>query len=211
MSALGLVLVLGTSNFTSAQGHSNNDNKQEQKAEKQRQKTEKERAKADQQRQNDWEHRNTQIKNGNDRSNGAGYYNGNANANSNRNHDRYRVYRNGSYYNTDQRGADLLRQAVNEGYRQGFAAGRRDRDNRRNSSWSSSSVYRSGSVGYQSYVTRSQYQYYFQQGFQRGYQDGSSVRYQNDYNGNYQYGYSNNGVLTVIGAILDSVLRISSY
>src|ERR1043165_6771407 len=33
---------------------------------------------------------------------------------------RYRVYRNGSYYQTDRRGADLLKQAVNAGYQQGF-------------------------------------------------------------------------------------------
>src|SRR5688572_21155495 len=32
----------------------------------------------------------------------------------------YRVYRNGNYYQTDQRGAELLRQAVNRGYQQGF-------------------------------------------------------------------------------------------
>jgi hypothetical protein len=43
---------------------------------------------------------------------------------------RYRVYRNGSWYHTDNRGAELLRQAVNEGYRQGFAAGRADRNRR---------------------------------------------------------------------------------
>src|ERR1700755_2471750 len=36
---------------------------------------------------------------------------------------RYRVYRNGSYYQTDSRGAELLKQAVNKGYQQGFTAG----------------------------------------------------------------------------------------
>ena len=40
---------------------------------------------------------------------------------------RYRVYRNGSYYQTDSRGAELLRQAVNRGYQQGFNAGKGDR------------------------------------------------------------------------------------
>ena len=39
----------------------------------------------------------------------------------------YRIYRNGSYYNTDNRGAELLRQAVNRGYQQGLIAGRNDR------------------------------------------------------------------------------------
>ena len=41
-----------------------------------------------------------------------------------------RIYRNGRYYNTDQRGADLLRQAVNAGYQQGLQAGRNDRSSR---------------------------------------------------------------------------------
>ncbi len=175
--------------------------------------------------------RNRQYtRSGNDRSNGNGYYNGNANANTNRNN-RYRVYRNGSYYNTDQRGVELLRQAVNEGYRQGFRAGRNDLDGRRRISYSNSNVYQSGTYGYQSYVNQSQYQYYFRQGFQRGYQDGANSRYrdqynndqynngqyndgygQNDgYNQQYQYGSSNNGVLSILGTILGQILNIRSY
>ena len=116
---------------------------------------------------------------------------------------RYRVYRNGSWYNTDNRGADLLRQAVNQGYRQGFAAGRADRSRRTGMNWGGSNVYRSGSYGYQSYVDRSQYQYYFQQGFQRGYQDG--------YNSRYQYGTNNGGTLNILGSILGSILNIQQY
>ena len=80
-------------------------------------------------RQAEWRRRNTRLiytPSGNDRSNGAGYYNGNANANTNRD-GRYRIYRNGAYYNTNGQGVELLRQAVNEGYRQGFEAGRNDR------------------------------------------------------------------------------------
>jgi hypothetical protein len=134
---------------------------------------------------------------GNDRSNGNGYYNGNSNAN------RYRVYRSGRYYNTDSRGAELLRQAVNAGYQQGYEAGRNDRGSRRRSSWNNSNVYRSGTYGYQSYVDRSQYQYYFQQGFQRGYQDG--------YNSRYQYGTNNGGSVNILGSILSSILNIRSY
>ena len=162
----------------------------------------------DQQRQKEWAKRNARLVNapsGNDRSNGAGLYNGNANANSNR----YRVYRNGSYYNTDTRGADLLRQAVNEGYRQGFNAGRSDSDGR--GDWTSSPVYRTGTMGYQTYVDRNQYRYYFQQGFQRGYQDGTNSQYQNDYNGDYQYGTNNGGTLNILGTILNRILNIRSY
>lgn len=118
-------------------------------------------------------------------------------------HDRYRVYRDGGWYNTDYRGAELLRQAVNQGYRQGFAAGRTDRNRRIGLNWGGSSMYRSGSYGYQSYVDRSQYQYYFRQGFERGYRDG--------YNSRHQYGTINNGVANILGSILGSILNIQRY
>jgi flagellar biosynthesis/type III secretory pathway protein FliH len=116
---------------------------------------------------------------------------------------RYRVNRNGSYYNTDQRGAEMLRQAVNAGYQQGYRAGQQDRNGRRNSSWNNSSVYRSGTYGYQNHVNRSQYQYYFQQGFQKGYQDG--------YNSQYRYGSNNGGSLNILSTILNQVLNIQQY
>ncbi|HUR97248.1 MAG TPA: hypothetical protein VMZ26_04190, partial [Pyrinomonadaceae bacterium] len=116
---------------------------------------------------------------------------------------RYRIYRSGGWYNTDNRGAELLRQAVNEGYRQGFNAGRSDRNRRVNSSWGGSSIYRSGTYGYQTYVDRSQYQYYFRQGFERGYQDG--------YNSRYQYGTYSNGRVNILSSILGSILNIQRY
>lgn len=117
---------------------------------------------------------------------------------------RYRVYRNGSWYNTDSRGAELLRQAVNNGYRQGYNEGRRDRANRRGSTYyNNSNIYRSGNYGYQSYVDSSQYRYYFQQGFQRGYEDG--------YYSRNQYGYSSNGTFNILGNILSGILNIQSY
>ena len=111
----------------------------------------------------------------------------------------YRVYRNGSYYQTDNRGAELLRQAVNRGYQQGVIAGRNDRNSRRGSSYNNSQIYRSGNYGYQNYVDSRQYQYYFQQGFERGYQDG--------YNSRSQYGSSNNGSFNILGAILQGILN----
>jgi flagellar biosynthesis/type III secretory pathway protein FliH len=115
----------------------------------------------------------------------------------------YRIYRNGSYYNTDNRGAELLRQAVNRGYQQGVIAGRNDRSRRRSMGWNNSSMYRSGNYGYQSYVDSSQYRYYFQQGFERGYQDG--------YNSRYQYGSNNNGAFNILGNILSGILNIQQY
>ena len=115
----------------------------------------------------------------------------------------YRVYRDGSYYQTDNRGAELLRQAVNSGYRQGFQQGQMDARYGRSGSYYGSNVYRSGTYGYQSYVDRSQYQYYFQQGFQRGYEDG--------FNNQYRYGYRSNGGLNILGNILNGILNISQY
>ena len=116
---------------------------------------------------------------------------------------RYRVYRNGSYYQTDSRGADLLRRAVNAGYQQGYRQGQIDRQNRRSGGYYGSNTYRSGSYGYQSYVDRGQYQYYFQQGFQRGYQDG--------YNTRTQYGYRQGGSMNILGSILGSILNIREF
>ena len=157
------------------------------------------------QRQAEWNRQHS----GNDRSNGMGYYRGNANAHTNRNH-RYRVYRNGSYYNTDQRGVELLRQAVNSGYQQGFYAGQRDRNDRRNSNWYDENDYRTGTYGYQSYVDRNQYQYYFQQGFQKGYQDGYNS-YNSYDNSQYRYGSNNGGTMNILAAILQQVLNIQQY
>jgi flagellar biosynthesis/type III secretory pathway protein FliH len=116
---------------------------------------------------------------------------------------RYRVYGNGGYYQTDNRGVELLRQAVNRGYQQGYRAGQSDRGYRRGYNYGGSSLYRSGNYGYQSYVDSSQYRYYFQQGFQRGYEDG--------YYSRNRYGYNSNGGLNILGNILSGILNISSY
>ena len=179
VTALGLAIVAGTSDVN-AQGwdqigkNQRQSIKMQQKAEKQRLKLEQERLRLERQRLQMMQAQN-----------------------------RYRVYRNGSWYNTDNRGAELLRRAVNEGYRQGFAAGRSDRNRRTGLNWGGSNIYRSGSYGYQSYVDRSQYQYYFRQGFERGYQDG--------YNSQYRYGSNNGGSLNILGSILGSILNIQRY
>lgn len=214
--AFGIIAILGTAELGNAQDR-RNDRRDDRRARQQQERVSKEQARAVQrqqaiqrQRQAAWNQRNRQIMNrrsGNDRAGGQGWYNGNANANTNRNVT-YRVVRNGSYYNTNQQGADLLRQAVNQGYQQGFQAGRNDRNGNRNISWTNSRVYQTGTYGYQSHVNQSQYRYYFQQGFQRGYQDGSNHQYANDYNGNYQYGYYDQGRPNILETILNQVLRI---
>jgi flagellar biosynthesis/type III secretory pathway protein FliH len=178
ISALGLALVAGVVD-AKAQGRGQIARQQE-RIIKQQQKVEKERLKLEQERLR-MERERMQARNSN----------------------RFRVYRNGSWYNTDRRGADLLRNAVQEGYRQGFQAGVTDRRNRRGLNWGGSNVYRSGTFGWQSHVDRGQYQHYFQQGFQRGYQDG--------FNNRNQFGSNNNGGLNVLSSILGQLLDIRQY
>lgn len=113
----------------------------------------------------------------------------------------YRVYRDGRYYETDYRGAELLRQAVNRGYQQGYNAGLNDRRYGRDSYYYDSSVYRNGTYGYQSYVARDQYQYYFQEGFERGYQDG--------YNSTTRYGYRSGNTFNILSGVLNTILQIA--
>ena len=115
----------------------------------------------------------------------------------------YRINRGGTYYNVDQRQYQLLQNAVNQGYRQGYNAGVRDRRyNRSANYYYNDNVYRSGTYGYQSYVARDQYQYYFQQGFQRGYEDGINSRY--------QYGYRTNNGISILGNVLSSILQLAN-
>ena len=210
VSALGLFAFLGTS--TIAIGQDRDDRRsarQQQKIARQQAKIERQRARLQQRRQAEWARRNGQlvIRTTN---NGTGYYTLQPDANV-APPGRYRVNRDGRWYVTDNRGADLLRQAVNEGYRQGFNAGRSDYRGNRRVSWSNSNIYRTGTFGYQNGVDRSQYQYYFRQGFQRGYQDGTNSRYQDGYTGDFQYGTYNNGTPSILGTILNQLLNIQSY
>ena len=112
----------------------------------------------------------------------------------------YRINMNGQYYSVDNRGYNVLRQAVNRGYQQGYRAGLRDRRMGRYN-YNNDSVYMSGSFGYESYVARNQYQYYFQQGFQRGYEDG--------YNSRTQYGYRSGSEYNILGNVLNTILNIA--
>ena len=121
----------------------------------------------------------------------------------NADNNRYRVNRNGTYYQTDERGVQLLKQAVNTGYQEGYRAGRNDRNSRRASSYNNSTIYRRGNYGYQSYVDSRQYQYYFQQGFERGYGDGFNSRYEN--------GRNDNGAINILGNVLENILTFESY
>lgn len=112
----------------------------------------------------------------------------------------YRIYNNSGYYHTDNRVLELLRQAVNRGYQQGYRAGQMDRGYRRSYNYRNQSMYRNGTFGYQRYVDSSQYRYYFQEGFQRGYEDG--------YYSRHRYGYNSNGGLNILSSILQGILNL---
>ena len=129
-----------------------------------------------------------------------GYYNNSYYNNGYNTNRRYRVYRNGTYYSVDARGAELLRQAVRNGYSRGYNDGRNDKLNRRGFNYMNDSDYRNGTYGYQSYVDRDQYRYYFQQGYQRGYDDG--------FNNTYRYGNRNGNGIEVLGNVLNTILNL---
>ena len=110
---------------------------------------------------------------------------------------RYRMNYRG--YRTDERGAQLLQQAVNRGYADGYQAGRDDRSGRRRLNYRRNQMYMSGNTGYENYVGQSYYRYYYQQGFQRGYQDG--------YYSRNQYGDGTN----ILGNVLNLIFRPRRY
>lgn len=116
---------------------------------------------------------------------------------------RYRAYRDGRYYDYDQRQADMLRRAIEDGYRQGYNEGVNDRRYGRRGSYGGSPIYRSGSYGYDPYVDRDQYQHYFREGFERGYYDG--------YNADSRYGYRRNNTMNILGSILSGILNLQRY
>jgi hypothetical protein len=109
----------------------------------------------------------------------------------------YRIYTNGQYYNVDNRGYSVLREAVNRGYQQGYRAGIRDRRYGMYN-YHRDSLYMSGTYGYSSVVARNQYQYYFQQGFQKGYEDGFYSRR--------TYGTGT----SILGSVLNTILNVAT-
>jgi len=115
----------------------------------------------------------------------------------------YRYNRGGSYYETNQYGADQLRQATNNGYDQGFRSGQADRQDRWNANYQGSYAYQDANYGYGGYyVSQADYNYYFREGFRRGYEDG--------YNSRTQYGSQSNGSYSMLGAILSQIVNLQS-
>jgi hypothetical protein len=117
----------------------------------------------------------------------------------------YRYSRSGRYYETNQYGAEMLRQAINYGYEQGFRAGQADREDRWNGgSYQDSYAYQDASYGYNGYyVDSEEYRYYFREGFRRGYEDG--------YYGRSQYGRYSNGTANILSTILQQILNLQLF
>lgn len=114
----------------------------------------------------------------------------------------YRYVIGGTSRLTNQYGADVLKQAVNYGYQEGFQAGQADRQDHWAANYRNSAAYRDANYGYTgSYVDQSDYNYYFRQGFRRGYDDG--------YYSRNQYGQSLNGTYSILGTVLSSILGLT--
>lgn len=115
----------------------------------------------------------------------------------------YRYVVSGNTRQTNQYGADVLRQAVNYGYQEGYRSGQADRQDHWAPNYQNSAAYRDANYGYAgNYVNQSDYNYYFRQGFRRGYDDG--------YNSQSQYGTSSNGTYSVLGSVLSAILGLQS-
>jgi len=115
----------------------------------------------------------------------------------------YRYAYSGTTRETNQYGADVLRQAVNYGYQQGVRFGQADRQDGWAANYQNSAAYRDANYGYSGYyVDQADYNYYFRQGFQRGYADG--------YNSQSQYGTSLNGTSSILATLLSSILGLTS-
>ncbi|HEV8240798.1 MAG TPA: hypothetical protein VGS57_15645 [Thermoanaerobaculia bacterium] len=113
----------------------------------------------------------------------------------------YQYNYNGRYYQTNQYGVDVLQDALNLGYQEGFRAAQADRQDQWRYDYRNSYAYQDANYGYNGlYLDQSQYNYYFRQGFQRGYDDG--------YYNRSQYGTRRNGNLELILGLLDQILRL---
>jgi hypothetical protein len=114
-----------------------------------------------------------------------------------------RYSRGGAYYETNQYGVNLLRQAVNYGYEEGIRVGMADRQDRWASNYEGSWAYQDANYGYSGfYVGRNDYNTYFREGFRRGYEDG--------YHSRHQFGTYTRGRGTVLGAVLATILNFQA-
>jgi hypothetical protein len=116
----------------------------------------------------------------------------------------YRYAYSGYTRETNQYGADVLRQAVNDGYQEGVRFGRADRQDGLPANYQNTYAYQDANYGYAgNYVDQNDYNYYFRQGFQRGYNDG--------YYSRSQYGTTlANGSSSILASLLTTILGFTS-
>ncbi|HEY7545691.1 MAG TPA: hypothetical protein VID27_12445 [Blastocatellia bacterium] len=113
----------------------------------------------------------------------------------------YRYYRGGRYYHVNRYAADLLQQAINNGYEEGYHAGRADREDGWRFDYQNCYAYEDATFGYTGYyLDLNEYRYYFREGFRRGYTDG--------YYGRYQYGRYYDGKYSILAAVLSRILNL---
>jgi hypothetical protein len=113
----------------------------------------------------------------------------------------YRYTISGTARETNQYGVDVLRQAVNNGYQQGYRAGQADRQDHWKADYQNNPAYRDANFGYSgNYVDESDYNYYFRQGFRKGYDDG--------YNSRFRYGSNSNGSYSILSNVLNGILGL---
>ncbi|MEO7042647.1 MAG: hypothetical protein ABI035_10340 [Gemmatimonadaceae bacterium] len=114
----------------------------------------------------------------------------------------YRYVISGTTRETNQYGAAMLREAVNDGYKQGYLAGQADRSDRWKADYQDSPAYIDANYGYTgNYVPQGDYNYYFREGFQRGYGDA--------YNGRLQYGQDSGTNYSILSSVLTGILGLS--
>lgn len=118
-----------------------------------------------------------------------------------RTHSTYRYTINGQTRRTNRYGADVLRQAVNYGYDQGYRTGEADRMDHWGYKYRDAFAYRDANYGYPGrYVSQSDYNYYFRQGFRRGYEDAYYRRA--------KYGRRSNGKTTIFSVTISGILNL---
>lgn len=116
----------------------------------------------------------------------------------------YRYSRGGNYYYANRYQADLMRQAINYGYEEGYYAGRADRMDRWGFNYRDAYAYQDANYGYSGYyVDRGTYNYYFRQGFSRGYDDG--------YYSRYRYGRHDNNNYSLNDSVFRLILNFSNW
>jgi len=114
----------------------------------------------------------------------------------------YRYNMGGVYRETNQYGVDILRQAVNQGYQEGYRAGQIDRRDGVPSDFQRAFEFENGNLGYAgAYVPESDYSYYFREGFQRGYDDA--------YWNRARYGTFLDGNASILSAIAAGIIGLT--